>query len=185
MKSIRSIFALSFIAILAFSCSDDDDGTPEMVNEEEVITTMIVRLTPQGGGTTITLQSQDLDADGPDAPVVMVSGNLTGFTTYEGSIELLNETEDPAEDITEEVEEEAEEHQFFFTTTGSLGNVTYTDADANANPIGLSFLMSTQQPGDGTISITLRHEPIKPNDGTLGNAGGETDIAQTFSITVE
>ena len=185
MKSIRTIAALSAIAIMGFSCSDDDNDTPEIVNEEEVITTMNVSLTPQGGGTTITLQSQDLDGDGPDAPVITVSGNLTGFTTYEGSIELLNETEDPAEDVTEEVEEEAEEHQFFFTTTGSLGDVTYTDSDANANPIGITFLMTTQQPGDGTIAITLRHEPIKPNDGTLAGAGGETDIAQTFNVTVE
>ena len=184
MKSIKTITALSVLAILGFSCSDDDES-PEIVNEEEVITTMNVSLTPQGGGTTISLQSQDLDGDGPDAPVITVSGNLADFTTYEGRIELLNETEDPAEDVTEEVEEEAEEHQFFFSTTGSLGNVTYNDADANANPIGLSFLMSTQQPGDGTISITLRHEPIKPNDGTLTGAGGETDIAQTFSVTVE
>ena len=185
MKSIRTFVALSVLAILAFSCSDDDDSTPEVVNEEEVITTMNVSLTPQGGGTTITLQSQDLDGDGPNAPEITVSGNLTGFTTYEGSIELLNETEDPAEDITEEIEEEAEEHQFFFSTTGSLGNVTYTDSDANANPIGLTFLVSTQQPGAATIGITLRHEPVKPNDGTLAGAGGETDIAQTFNVTVE
>lgn len=185
MKTLSKIIGISVIGILLFSCSDDDNETPEVVNEEEVITTMNVSLTPQGGGTTITLQSQDLDGDGPDAPVITVSGNLTGFTTYEGSIELLNETVDPTEDITEEVEEEAEEHQFFYATTGSLGNVTYTDADANANPIGITFLMSTQQPGAGTIAITLRHEPIKPNDGTLGNAGGETDIAQTFNVTVE
>ena len=185
MKSIKTILTLTLISMLGFSCSDDDDGTPEVVNEEEVITTMIVRLTPQGGGNTITLQSQDLDGDGPNAPEITVSGNLEDFTTYEGRIELLNETEDPVEDITEEIEEEAEEHQFFFSTTGSLGNVTYTDADANANPIGLTFLMTTQQPGDGTISITLRHEPLKPNDGTLAGAGGETDIAQTFNVTVE
>ncbi len=184
MKTIKNLAAALVLANLIWSCSNDD-GNPVVVNEEEVITTMTVSLTPQGGGTTVTLQSQDLDGDGPNAPVITVSGNLTGFTTYEGSIVLLNETEDPAENITEEVEEEAEEHQFFFTTTGSLGNVTYTDADANANPIGITFLVSTQQPGAATMSITLRHEPVKPNDGTLAGAGGETDIAQTFNITVE
>ena len=184
MKSIKTLAALFCVGLISFSCSDDDNS-PEMVNEEEVITTMIVRLTPQGGGTTITLQSQDLDGDGPDAPVITVSDDLTSFTTYEGTIELLNETEDPAEDITEEVEEEDDEHQFFFATTGSFGQVTYVDLDDNGNPVGLSFLINTQQPEASTLTITLRHEPKKPNDGTLSDAGGETDIVQTFNINVQ
>jgi hypothetical protein len=184
MKSIRIITALSLLAILGFSCSDDDEG-PEIVNEEEVITTLTITLTPQGGGTSITLQSQDLDGDGPNAPVLTVSGNLEDFTTYEGSIELLNETENPAEDITEEVEEEAEEHQFFYTVSGSIDNVSYTDVDGNGNPVGITFLLTTREPGAATLAVTLRHEPTKPNDGTAANAGGETDIAQSFSVTVE
>ena len=184
MKTIK-IFGLLACSFLLFTGCSDDDENPAPVNEEEVITTMNVTLTPQGGGTAITLQSQDLDGDGPDAPVITVSGNLEDFTTYDGSIELLNETETPAEDVTEEIEEEAEEHQFFFTSTGNIGNITYLDADANSNPIGLEFSISTQQPGDASLTITLRHEPLKPNDGTLAGAGGETDIAQTFSLTVE
>ena len=184
MKTIKFFSLLACSLLLFTSCSDDDEN-PAPVNEEEVITTMNVTLTPQGGGTAITLQSQDLDGDGPDAPVITVSGNLEDFTTYDGSIELLNETETPAEDVTLEVAEEAEEHQFFFSSTGSLGNITYLDADANSNPIGLEFSISTQQPGDASLTITLRHEPLKPNDGTLAGAGGETDIAQTFSLTVE
>ncbi|MGB5238341.1 MAG: type 1 periplasmic binding fold superfamily protein [Flavobacteriaceae bacterium] len=183
MKHFKLFFLLT-AGIFAFSCSDDDEG-PQIVNEEEVITTLTITLTPQGGGTSITLQSQDLDGDGPNAPVVNVSGNLGDFTTYEGSIELLNETENPAEDITEEVEEEAEEHQFFYTVTGSIDNVIYNDVDGNGNPVGLVFLLTTREPGAATLAVTLRHEPTKPNDGTASNAGGETDIAQTFSVTVE
>ena len=185
MNALKKILAFIILATVVISCSDDDDGNPAPVNEEEVITTMTVSLTPQGGGTTITLQTRDLDADGPNAPVITVSGNLNDFTTYEGSIELLNETESPAEDITAEVAAEDEEHQFFFSTTGSIAGVTYTDADGNGNPVGLEFLLSTQQPGAASITITLRHEPTKPNDGTLSDAGGETDIAQTFDLTVE
>jgi hypothetical protein len=36
----------------------------------------------------------------------------------------------------------------------------------------------------GTLTVTLRHEPTKPNTG-LGDAGGETDIAATFNVTVQ
>lgn len=179
---IKSIFMLCFVAFGFMSCDNDDDN-PAPIDEEEVITTMNVTLS--GAGSTITLQSQDLDGDGPNAPVITVSGNLIANTTYNGSLELLNETETPAEDITMEIEEEDEEHQFFFSTSGAITGVDYEDLDGNGNPVGLSFTLSTGDAGNGTLQITLRHEPKKPNDGTLADAGGETDIAQTFPITVE
>ena len=103
-------YALLAIPFLYFSCSDDDD-TPEPINEEEVITTMTVTLVNhQNGNDVITMQTQDLDGDGPNAPVVTVSGPLTAGTSYSGSIQWLNEMEDPAEDITEEILEEDDEH---------------------------------------------------------------------------
>ncbi len=178
------ILLLLLLAFTVYACSDDDEN-PQPVNEEETITTMTVTLTPREGTGVITLQSQDLDGDGPNPPEINVSGNLALFTTYDGTIELLNETETPPEDITEEVEEEAEEHQFIFSFTGSIDSINYADVDGNGDPVGLSFVLITQEPGNATLSITLRHEPIKPNDGTLEDAGGETDIAQTFSLTVE
>ena len=181
-NSIKSIIALCFLAIGVVSCSNDDDN-PAPIDEEEVITTMNVTLSTTG--ETITLQSQDLDGDGPNAPVISVSGNLSANTTYNGNIELLNETETPAEDITAEVEEEDEEHQLFFSTSGSVVSVEYDDADGNGNPVGLNFTLTTGETGNGTLQITLRHEPKKPNDGTLADAGGETDIAQSFSLVVE
>ncbi|SHK14165.1 hypothetical protein SAMN04488007_2147 [Maribacter aquivivus] len=180
-KTLKAVLALSLMATVMTSCSSDDD-TPEVVNEEEIITTMTVTLTSADG--TATLQSQDLDGDGPNAPVI-TADNLTANTTYSGSIELLNETETPAEDITEEVAEESDEHQFFFGLTGSLAEVTYTDTDEDGNPIGIEFELTTGDAGSGTITITLRHEPKKPNDGTTADAGGETDIAQTFTVVVE
>lgn len=169
-------------AFLMYSCDNDDDPAP--VDEEEVITTMNLTLTATGA-TTVSLASQDLDGDGPDAPVVTVSGSLAPNTTYAGSIELLNETETPAEDITAEVAEEDSEHQFFFDVSGALTETAYSDEDGDGNPLGLSFALTTGDAGSGTIQITLRHEPKKPNDGTLADAGGETDIAQSFSVTVE
>lgn len=179
---IKSMLILCFLAVGFVSCSNDDDN-PAPIDEEEVITTMNVRLT--ASGSPVTLRSQDLDGDGPNPPEITVSGNLVANTTYNGSIELLNETETPAEDITAEVEEEDEEHQFFFTATGAITSVDYDDEDGDGNPVGLSFTLTTGDAGSGTLQITLRHEPKKPNDGTLADAGGETDIAQTFTLVVE
>lgn len=184
MKTIKILSLLAFAGTTFMACSSDDDA-PEIINEEETITTMTITLVPDGGGTTITLQSQDLDGDGPNAPEITVSGNLAASTSYSGSVVLLNETESPAENITEEVEEEDEEHQFFYVTTGSIESVTYDDEDGDGNPVGLEFTVVTGAAGNATLAATLRHEPKKPNDGTLADAGGETDFTQTFSLTVE
>lgn len=171
---------MGLLSVVIISCSKDDDS-PEPINEEEVITTMTVVLNPGN----ITLQSQDLDGDGPNPPSVTVSGNLSANTTYTGSITFLNELESPAEDITEEVEEEDDEHQVIFVSSGVALSVSDLNKDGNGNDLGTQFSLSTAAAGSGTLRIVLRHEPTKPNDGTLAGAGGSTDIDVSFNVTVE
>ena len=189
MKTKFLKLALASTVLFFASCSDDDNPTP--VNEEEVITTLTVTLVPPlgSGSTAVTLQTQDLDGEGPNPPVISVSGDLDASTSYLGTIELLNELENPAEDITEEIEEEDDEHQFFFEATNSIATTSYSDADDNGNPIGLSFELTTGSAGSGNFTVTLRHEPNKDaagvSDGDITNAGGSTDIAVTFPITVQ
>ena len=184
MKNNLKFLALFLSTSLVFtSCSNDDAP----VNEEEVITTVIVTLT--SGGETITLTSKDLDGDGPNAPEVTVSGNLIANTVYTGSTRFLNELEDPADEITIEVEEEGAEHQVFYQLLSSLGTVTYTDTDVDGRPIGLSFTLTTgSTAGTGNLTVTLRHEPNKTASGVasgdITNAGGSTDAQVTFPIQV-
>lgn len=183
MKNLKLIALLVIPTIFSTSCSNDD--TP--VNEEEVITT--VRTTLTGGGQVITLTSRDLDGDGPNAPVVTVSGNLVAGTTYTGSTEFLNELESPAEDITIEVQEEGADHQVFYQLASTVGTITYTDTDANGKPIGLNFTLVAGTSGStGTLTVTLRHLPNKIATGVaagdITNAGGNTDAAVTFSVAV-
>ena len=183
MKNLKLISLLVIPVIFSTSCSNDDAP----VNEEEVITTVTTTLV--GGGQTITLTSRDLDGDGPNAPVITVSGNLTAGTTYTGSTTFLNELESPAEDITVEVEEEGADHQVFYQLPSSIGTVTYTDTDANGRPIGLNFTLVAGTSGStGTLTVTLRHLPNKTASGVSGgditNAGGNTDAAVSFSVAV-
>ena len=188
MKTLKNISILSLIALFFVSCSDDDTN-PLPVNEEEVITTLSATLVPENGGDTITLKTQDLDGDGPNAPVITVSGNLKANTVYTGSLELLNETESPAELINTEIEEENDDHQFFFQTTNALATFDYLDFDDDNNPLGLEFTLTTAAAATGNITITLRHEPNKNadgvSDGNIENAGGETDIQAVFSVVIE
>lgn len=185
MRTLKTLI-LGYLLIALTACSDDDNNIvnlPTPINEEEVITTVIATLSPQGGGTDITLTSRDLDGDGPNAPVITVSGDLTTTTTYNGTITLTNETESPAEDITTEVSDEGADHQFFFTS--SVGIVAYTDADVNGAPIGLNFTLDTSAATTGNLTIILRHEPNKSatdvSNGDITNAGGETDVEVTFT----
>ena len=186
MKTIKNLALVLFVATLFTACSEDD---PEVVNEEELITTLTATLTPSGGGTDIILKRVDLDGDGPNAPVITVSANLTANTDYTGVLKIENETESPAEDITIEVLEEDEEHQFFFTPTNNVATVTYNDMDGNGNPIGVRFILATTTAASGNLTITLRHEPIKTasgvNSGDITNAGGETDVQAVFPVTVQ
>lgn len=184
MKSIKTVklLALLFVSSLAIvSCSSDDDGGHD--HEEELITTVTYELT--NGTDIVTLEFQDIDGDGSAAPTYIVSGPLTANTTYSGIIELLNETESPAEDITLEVEEEGDEHEFFITSSLSDIIVNKTDTDVNGNPIGIESTLETGNAGTGTLTIILKHEPTKPNDGTSIGAGGSTDVEVSFNIVVQ
>lgn len=186
MKKYFLIALVLVAGIVSTSCSNDDDNTPEVVNEEEVITTVTLTLTPAGGGANIVLQSEDLDGEGPNAPIVTVSGNLQANTTYSGVVVFANETVSPPDNITLEVIEEAEEHQVFYITSGGLNlTASYSDTDSNGNPLGVAITLETGAASSGQLNVVLRHEPNKPNDGTLADAGGESDVDVSFSVTIE
>lgn len=194
MKKTIFLIPLLILAIVFTGCSDDDPPAP--VNEEEVITTMTITLTPSSGADII-LKTVDMDGEGGNDPIITVDGvetsqvTLATGTTYTGSIELLNETEDPAEDITEEVaDEEADKHQFFYVIGSGLDVTTvYTDQDGDGKPVGVEFTLTANSVSSGDLTFILRHEPNKSAsgvaDGDITNAGGETDIEETFSISVE
>lgn len=187
MKNFR-IHALSLVALVTFSsCSNDDNPTP--VNEEEVITTVTATFTPATGGTPIVLMSRDLDGDGPDAPVVTVSGNFVAAAAYTGAVTFLNEISNPVINTTLEIQQESLDHQIFFQQAG-LGAFGYADLDADGHPIGLAFTYTAAaSPVTGTLTLTLRHLPNKsgvnvPN-GDITSAGGGTDAEVTFPVVVQ
>ena len=186
MKKINLLLVMGVCSMLFItSCKKDD---PIIENEEELITTLIYTLTQEAGGDSVVLSFEDLDGDGAITPII-TGGTLGANTIYNGSLQLLNESVNPAEDITVEVQEEAEEHQFFFQNNISGLSIAYTDEDENGHPIGLSSKITTTGSGSGTITVTLRHEPIKTaagvSNGDITNADGATDIEVTFNVVVQ
>ena len=184
LKNFPFLLSMLVLALFLSSCNDDD---PIIENEEELITTLGYTLMAVNG-ETVTLLFQDFDGDGGNPPII-TGGTLEANSTYLGSLQLLNESETPTEDITEEIAEEDEDHQFFFETDIQGLSFVYTDGDSAAQPVGLRSTLSTGDAGSGTITITLRHEPNKSadgvSDGDITNAGGETDIEVTFPVDVE
>ncbi len=187
MKSLTFPFmALLLTGIVFFNSGCKKD--PVDVNEEELITTLRMTWTPEGGGTESVFVFTDPDGTGGTAPTVF-SDTLTANTTYNVSIEVLDESVTPAKDITAEILAEGDEHQFFFATTaGVVLQFSYEDTDANGAPIGLNTKMFTMEPGSGLLRVTLRHDLSKGAagvpQGDITNAGGETDIEVDFPLHV-
>ena len=181
LKSIKLLAILFVSTIVMTSCSDDHDHDHD--HEGELITTVSYTLT--NGNDVVTLTFQDTDGDGPNLPTTTISGPLTTNTTYTGLVQLLNETTSPAENITNEVQQEGDEHEFFYVSTVSGLTITKTDTDGNGNPLGISTSLSTGTAGSGSITVILKHEPTKPNNGTAAGAGGSTDVEVTFNVTVQ
>jgi hypothetical protein len=177
------MFLLSIF--LFTSCNEED---PEVVNEDEVITTVIIAL--KTNSQSILLKSIDLDGYGPIDPVVAVSGPLTKNTVYTGTVSFLNELVNPAENISDEVLAEAEQHQVFYQAPAVFGTFAYDDTDANGKPLGLKFTFTTGSSTiAGNLTVILIHELNKSNpgvsDGSITNAGGSTDAEVFFPIQIQ
>jgi hypothetical protein len=168
--------------LLTTACDDDDDNQP--VNEPEVITTVRLNFENQATGNIQPFVARDPDGDGGQPPVID-DITLDNNATYIVRAEFLDESDpnDP-EDITEEVEEEDEEHLICYVFGGTVfDNSIQQDEDGNGDPLGLETTMSTLNAGNGTLQITLKHEPDKSIADACST--GETDVEVTFDVTVQ
>ncbi|MEM9076391.1 MAG: GTP cyclohydrolase [Bacteroidota bacterium] len=211
MKTIENLknyklLAILFIAIIVVSCSDDDDAPPEE-NLPEVITTVTLIFTPDGGGTPITATAVDPDGEGIQDLIEDPAGiTLAANTTYTLTYTILNTLPDPDEDIGEEIEEEDDEHQIFYEFTadafssptgdGNLGagnaddDINYEDEDSDAqdgsgNPVGLVTTWTTAGTlMSGTFRANLQHQPgVKTADSD--STDGDTDFDLTFDLVIQ
>ncbi len=186
MKKIAFPLLLLIVASYVFTGCDKDD--PEIPNEEELITTVIYNLNT-AGGDLVTLSWKDLDGDAGGEEPTITAGTLNANETYTGILVLLNESVSPPVDVGMEVLEEGEEHQLFFEPSSANVSVNYDDEDGNGNPLGLKTVLTTGDVGSGTITITLRHEPVKTasgvSDGDITNAQGATDVKVTIPFDVQ
>lgn len=181
---LKTSLACVLLATVFAGCKKDKGET----NEEEVITTMIVRLTAAGSSTPLVFEFSDPDGPGGATPVTD-DIDLAPNTTYTASIQLLNETATPVEDITLEVQEESHAHRFYYRPTAASNlTVSNLDNDSNGIPLGITSTWTTGAAGSGQVTVTLRHYPADPPnkaaDDLVDNAKSGTDVEATFNVNV-
>lgn len=224
-RLLTTLFYLFFLIAFVPACGDDvgnDDATASGENHDdhddhghdhdghdhdpnEVMTTVILSFTPEGGGDAVQFSWADPEDDG--SPVIDAI-NLTADETYSVSVQVLNELEDPAEDVTVELRDELDEHQFFFygdavsspanENDDAIITQAYADQDANEFPVGLTNTITANEAGMGTLTIMLRHMPpvngeaVKTGDladlvknGDIASLPGNVDIEISFDVTVQ
>lgn len=182
----KSIY-LVMLVLSMFVFTSCEEDTPEVVNEDELITSVIITL--NSNSQTILLKSTDLDGVGGDNPVVTVSDPLSINTVYTGTVTFLNESVNPSVNISDEILAEAEEHQVFYQAPVAFGTFTYDDKDADGKPLGLEFALTTATTATtGELRVILIHEPNKSNvgvsDGSIANSGGSRDVEVIFPIQI-
>lgn len=183
---VRISMAIALTGLLFSACKKDKDKEE---NEEEVITTMVLKLTPTSGGAILEYKYDDADGPGGSSPTKDVV-TLATNETYDVEVLLLNKTVNPVDTVTEEVEEEAEAHRFYFEpTAGSNITVSGLDTDANNVPVGLNSAWTTTAAATGKIKITLRHYPGNPPGKAVADlvtsTKSSTDMEVEFDTKVQ
>lgn len=185
--NLKTLWLAAALLLTGVACSSED---PEIINEEELITTVNVTFTNTvTSGDVVTVSFRDLDGPGGDNPVID-DLTLTANASYTYSIEFLNEQSSPVDNITAEVRAEGADHQVFLIGGGNANiTTTYSDQDINGNPIGLTGTATTGDAGNGAFSIVLVHLPNKSatgvSDGNIASAGGEEDIRVQFNLSIQ
>ena len=177
------IAVLSTAMLSACKKDKNDPNDPNDPNEEELITTVSLYFTDTTGvAPSATFTFSDPDGPGGNPPTKFDTIVLQANTVYRLSLELLDESKNPVEDITEEVLAEADEHLFCFEVNGIGITIVRTDTDGTYE-LGLESLWTVGAEGSGSVTVALKHQPDGLKDGSC--APGETDVELEFQVMVQ
>ena len=170
-----------FLGLLIVACSSDDNNNE--TQEQWLLVHTATEATATNSTTLVMPLTNDIFAftDRPYRDYLYLDGEVYA-SLWDENEETDNFYTDPPNAVLTWVDgDEVKEVEVV---------ITDADFDGDSNPIGLEFTVTTSATlGTGTLTITLRHEPSKSatgvSDGDITNAGGETDIQDVFSISVE
>ena len=171
--------------LLVNGCKKATD--PQLADENELITTVTLRFSEQGTTNTQTFTFQDKDGNGGAAPTRFDSVTLTANRSYSLTVEVLDESKTPVQNITNGIRDEKDEHLFvFIASPATLLTYTYGDVDSRNFPVGLTGSIRTGVPGTGKLNVRLRHQPpingMAVKNGTV--SPGSDDVNLDFGLTI-
>jgi hypothetical protein len=173
----------SIISAILSSCKKEDPETPPLpTNEEELITTFkIVFTDPNGINPAYEAIFRDVDGAGGNQPTAFDTIRLKPNSTYNASIQFLNESVSPIDTITNEILQEAGDHLICYNISGANVSIQRTDSDG-VFEIGLLSTWTTLSNSSGNVTISLKHQPGIKN----GNCDlGDSDIELNFITKIE
>lgn len=191
MKNIKKLLVVPFAAAMLFTACKPDDNivTPEP-EQQEVITTLSLHVTNNSGFDKTFSYKVDNGFNGTGATTPVIDDiELSANTTYSVEAMLYNESENPKEDVTVEVKEENTEHLFLYQSTPATGagSISFANGslDNNGAPFNQMIDFTTGNTGNGSLVVTLKHQPNDKSASTPDAAGGETDAQATFPVIIQ
>ena len=172
-------------ALLITGCKKDKDVVEDPHHHDddpELITSMVLEFSDTANvQPNVTVAFRDPDGEGGNAATEFDTITLSANTVYSVKITLLDESKNPAVKISDEVKTEGDEHLFCFDVTGANINVARTDSDGKYE-IGLDSRWTVAAASNGTVKVTLKHQPGVKN-GTCGV--GDTDVEVNFITEIK
>lgn len=183
-KQLTLIGAALLLSTIFTACNKDEVTNPEPV-EQELITTVKLVVTGDNNFRDTFMYKVEQNGGTPAADDIRLEPNKT----YLASVLLSDDSKTPAEDITSEVIDESDEHLFLFTsepTTGA-GSIGFSNGskDDKGDQFNQTISFNTGAAGNGSLSVTLKHQPTNKNAATAAEAGGETDVYAPFTVILE
>lgn len=185
MKNIIQLSGISLLAMLIIT-SCKKEKTEQEQNDNELITTVELKVTESGTNTSSYFKWEDIDGPGGEEPIIQTI-TLQPDKTYTVDIGLINASINPPESITGEVLEESDVHRFYYLPAASTNmTVSGLDTDVNSLPVGLKSTWKTTGFGSGNMLITLRHYPNggKAADDPVTSSKSTTDAEVEFPVIV-
>lgn len=179
MKHIKMFAVVMIAGLVIAGCKKKK----EEENEEELITTVKVTLTPISGGAATTYTWKDVDGAGGNAPTIDQI-TLAPSTAYNCTLQFLDESKNPAENITTEIVAEANDHQIFYEATGVQVVINGLNNDNAGLPLGTTSVWGSGAVSNGSLKITLKHKPgVKASGDPVTK--GETDVEVSFPTRIQ
>ena len=180
MKKIVSIVcSMLIMSVILTACKKTPIDNPQPV-QQELITTIRLNVT-NSSGFNKSFNYKVLNGFNSSEPGIKLVEDveLLPATEYNVEVTVLNEADTPAQNITDEIISENTEHLFLHQSlpeTGA-GSIAFSDGnkDDNGAPFNRTVKFTTGAAGDGTLIVTLKHQPTNKNANTPDEAGGETD----------